>query len=53
MGHEIIIDGKNIPNPLGNGHNISIINDRVFANEYEYRGGDWVKTFWAMWHKYF
>lgn len=53
MGQEITVDGKKIPNPPGNGHNISIINDRVFANGYEYKNGEWVKTFWAMWHKYF
>lgn len=53
MGKEISVNGKKIPNPTGNGHNISIINDRVFANGYEYRNGERVKTLLAMWHKYF
>lgn len=53
MGKEISVNGKKIPNPPGNGHNISIINGRVFANGYEYRDEKWVKTFWSIWHKYF
>ena len=53
IGKEISVNGKKIPNPPGNGHNISVINDRVFANGYEYRNGEWVKTLLAMWHKYF
>lgn len=32
MGKEITVNGKKIPNPPGNGHNILIINDMVFAN---------------------
>lgn len=53
LGKEIMVNGKKIPRPPGNGQNISIINDRVFANGYEYRDGEWVKTFSAMIHKYF
>lgn len=34
MGDEIIVNGKKIPCPPGKGHNISIINDKVFANGY-------------------
>lgn len=53
LGEEIIANGKIIPKPPGNSHNISIINDRVFANGYEHKNGEWVKTLLAMWHKYF
>lgn len=53
LGEEIMVNGKKIPRPPGNGQNISIINDRVFANGYEYRDSQWIKTFSAMWHKYF
>lgn len=53
MGKEITVNGKKIPSPPGNGRNISIINDKVFADGYEYRDGEWVKTFRAMWNKYF
>lgn len=53
LGKEIMVNGKKIPRPPGNGKNISIINDRVFANGYEYRNGGWIKTLRAMLHKYF
>lgn len=53
VGEEIIVNEKIIPKPPGNSHNISIINDRVFANGYEYKNGEWVKTLLAMWNKYF
>lgn len=52
IGEEIIVNGKNIPSPPENERNISIINNRVFADGYEYLDGKWVKTFAAMWHKY-
>lgn len=53
LGKKIIVNGKRIPEPPRDGHNISIINDRVFANGYEYKDGEWVKTFSGIWHKYF
>lgn len=53
LDKEIIVNGKKIPEPPCDSHNISIINDRVFADGYEYKDGEWVKTFSAMRHKYF
>lgn len=53
LDEEIILNGKKIPKPPYGGQNISIINDRVFADGYEYRDGEWIKTFSAMIHKYF
>lgn len=53
LGEEIIVNGKRMPKPPCGGQNISIINDRVFANGYEYLDGKWGKTLSAMIHKYF
>lgn len=53
VGEKIVVNGNRIPCPPGNGHNISIINDKVFSNGYEYRNGEWKKTLRAIWHKYF
>lgn len=53
VGEEIIVNGKRIAKPPCGGHNISIINDRVFADGYEYRDGKWVKTFSSVFYKYF
>lgn len=50
---EITVNGKKIPCPPGNRCNISIINDKVFANGYEYQNGKRAKKFAAMWRKYF
>lgn len=53
LGEEIIVNGNKIPKPPCGGKNISIINDTVFADGYEYRDGEWIKTLRAMLHKYF
>lgn len=53
LGEKIIVNGNKIPKPPCGGKNISIINDRVFADGYEYRNGGWIKTLRAMLHKYF
>lgn len=36
FGEQIMVNGKKIPKPPGNGQNISIINDKIFADGYEY-----------------
>ena len=53
LGEEIMVNGKKIPKPPGNRQDISIINDKIFANGYEYQNGEWKKTFLAKLHKYF
>jgi hypothetical protein len=51
--NEIYVGGQKIPNPPRGMNNTTIINNKVYANGYEYKNGKWQKTFAAWWHKYF
>ena len=50
---EIYIGGQKIPNPRCKLNNVTIINNKVYVNGYEYKNGTWKKTLAALWHKYF
>lgn len=51
----IMINGIEIPLPSATEErrNISIINDKVFVDGYEWKNGKWQKTLRALYHKYF
>lgn len=51
--NEIHVGGQKIPMPPYGFNNITIINNRVYVNGYEYKNGTWKKTLAALWHKYF
>jgi len=51
--NEIYVGGQKIQTLPGGMNNVSIINNRVYVDGYEYKNGTWKKTFAAWWHKYF
>ena len=57
----IYLNGKNLP-PLPNqsknngftiSNNTTIIDNHIFVNGYEYKNGEWKRTFRALWHLIF
>lgn len=48
----IYVNGKEIPCPFENPNNITVINDKVFVDGYEWKNGEWKRTIRAMWHKW-
>lgn len=51
--NEIYVGGQKIQTLPGGMNNVSIINNRVYVDGYEYKNGTWKKTFAAWWHKCF
>ena len=51
----VMVNGTEIPLPptTEEGRSISIINDEVFVDGYEWKNGKWQKTLRALYHKYF
>lgn len=50
----IYINNKYIqPPPMRNAKNITIINDKIFMNGFEYKNGRWERTLRALWHLLF
>ena len=61
-GKEIIIDNNNLyyqgekyplPKICKSGSRVTMINDKVFINGYEFKDGKFKKTLRALFHKYF
>ena len=51
---EIVIAGQKIPNPpCDSWTNVTVINNNVFVNGYEYKNGQWKRTLRALWHLWF
>lgn len=51
--NEIIIDGIKMPPCPAPGHNITMINNKVYVNGYELINGKWKRTLKALWYKFF
>jgi len=49
----MILNGKEIPKQPVESNNVTMINENVFVDGYEYKDGKWKKTFRALFHKYF
>ena len=50
----IYINNKHIqPPPMGSVKRITVINDKVFMNGFEYKNGRWERTLRALWHMLF
>lgn len=47
------INGEQISYPFAEIRNITMINNKVFVDGYEWKDGAWKKTLRAMWHKWF
>jgi hypothetical protein len=54
--NQIMINGEIIPPPpkqKGSCNSVTIIDNKVYVNGYEYKNGKWQKTFNAFIHKWF
>lgn len=52
---KIVINGKEVTEfPQGRkSQSVTIINDKLFVNGYEYKNGTWKRTLRALWHLWF
>lgn len=50
---QVIINGAKLPPPPTSCHNITMINDKVYIDGYEFKNGKWKKTLRAWWHLWF
>jgi len=52
---KIVINGKEVTEfPQGRKRqSVTIINDKLFVNGYEYKNGTWKRTLRALWHLWF
>ena len=50
---EIIIKGKRVPSFPRKGKNITVINNKVFIDGYEFKNGKWRRTLKALFHLIF
>lgn len=61
IGNYVYINGKRLPPPPNQDRNkncrtkqvVSVSNNHVFINGYEYKNGKWKKTLRALWHWWF
>lgn len=50
---QVIINGVKLP-PLPTGYrNVTMINNKVYIDGYEFKNGKWKKTLRAWWHLWF
>lgn len=52
IGNEVIIDGVKMPPCPAQGHNSTIIGNKIYLNGYELINGKWKKTLRALWYKW-
>lgn len=53
--NKIILGGKTLP-PLPKKYssvNLTTINNEIFINGYEWKNGQWKRTFRSLWHWFF
>lgn len=53
VGDVVVVNGKVLPPCPGNGHNIFVVDNRVFMNGYEFVNGKWKRTVKALFHLLF
>ena len=53
VDNKIVVGGKELPPCPIKGGNITIINNKVYQNGYEFKNGMWKKTFKAWWYRWF
>ena len=51
IGNKVIINGVHMPPCPAEGHNSTIVNNKVYLNGYELVNGKWKKTLRALWYK--
>lgn len=52
IDNRVCINGQEIPPAPGSGNNITIINNKVYINGYEWKGDHWERTLKAMWYAF-
>lgn len=50
---KIVVNGKELLPCPTNSRRITIVNNKVYIDGYEFKNGIWKKTFKAWWHKWF
>ena len=50
---KLILNGKEIPKPPVGMKNVTMIDRKIYVGGYEYKDGEWKRTFRALLHKYF
>ena len=50
IGNRVCIAGQELPPAPGNNRNITVINNKVYINGYEWKDGEWKRTLKAMWY---
>ena len=50
---KIVVNGKELPPCPTNSRRVTIINNKVFIDGYEFKNGVWKKTLRAFWHRWF
>jgi hypothetical protein len=51
--NQVWINGTPLPPAPCKGYNLTVINDKVFIDGYEYKNGKWKRTLRALWHLWF
>ena len=49
----VIVDGVQLPPPPTCCNNVTIVNNNVYIDGYEFKNGKWKKTLRAWWHLWF
>jgi hypothetical protein len=49
----IIVNGVKLPQPPTGSYNVTMINDKVYVDGYEFKNGKWKKTLKAWFHLWF
>ena len=49
----IVVNGVKLPQPPTGAYNVTMINDKVYIDGYEFKNGEWKKTLRAWWHLWF
>lgn len=52
-GNKVTINGYTLPPAPCKGSSVTVINNKVYMNGYEWKDGYWKKTLKALWHKWF
>ena len=52
-GNKVMINGYTLPPAPCKGSSVTVINNKVYMNGYEWKDGYWKKTLRALWHKWF
>lgn len=52
INNRVCIAGQELPPAPGDNRNITVINNKVYINGYEWKDNQWKRTLKAMWYAY-